>query len=312
MSLERIEIRNFQSLRKVDLDLGELTVIVGASSSGKSALMRAFRALASNVRGSGFITRGQKQAAITVRTKTHTVTLERSETAGTYRLADGSGTELTFTKLNGGVPEQITRALRIEPVPSGGSSVNFAAQFDRPYLLDESGANVARVLGELTNVSTIFEAVRNANKRRLAASSLLKTRQADLEVVRGRLLSFQGLTWRRKRLEVAEQLFIKARNLSERIERTERLLGTVQLAEQAQARFAKLPPVPDSTALDTVNNRYLDLVAKLRGVAAKTERWRKLDAEMMSGGHVVMDLENQLADLLREAGACPTCGQATV
>lgn len=312
MTLDRVEIRNFQSLVKVDLDLGDFTVIVGPSSSGKSALIRAFRALASNVRGSGVITRGQKQAAITVRTPTHTVTLERTETGGTYRLVDGSGTELSFTKLNGGVPEHVTRALRIDPVPSGGTSINFAAQFDRPYLLDESGAAVARVLGELTNVSTIFEAVRSANKRRLAASSLLKTRQADSEVVRGQLISFQGLSWRITRQQGIEVMFARAQALQAMIERLETANHKLELAEKTAQRLAVLPTVPDSAELDEANNRYLELVAAIRAVPVLQNRLRSARAERDTTAARAAELEAQMTALLREAGACPTCGQATV
>lgn len=312
MSLERVEIRNFQSLRRVDLDLGAFTVIVGPSSSGKSALIRAFKAVASNVRGSSVITRGQKQAAITVRTKTHTITLERSETAGTYRLADGSGTELTFTKLNGAVPEHITKALRIEPVPSTGSSVNFAGQFDRPYLLDESGAAVARVLGELTNVSTIFEAVRAANKRRLAASSLLKTRQADLEVVKGRMGGFLSLKWRQARLEAAETIHERAQALNARIDRLEKAVARLTTAEQAATRLAVLPVAPDLTALNQASTRLRDLIAQLRAVIATTEKKRQVDDQVRKALAQEVRAENALAELLRQAGTCPTCGQSTV
>src|SRR3954469_16106248 len=129
--LTHIAIRNFQSLRQVDLELGTFTVIVGPSSSGKSALMRAFKAVASNVRGSGMITRGQSQMAISYQTDTFTVTLERTEKAGLYRIANTHGGETNFTKLNGEVPQQVTSALRLEPVPVNGTSVNFASQFDK-------------------------------------------------------------------------------------------------------------------------------------------------------------------------------------
>lgn len=312
MNLEQISIRNFQSLRSADLDLGAFTVIVGPSSSGKSALMRCFKAVASNLRGAGVVTRGQKQTAITVRTKTHTVTLERGEAIGLYRLADRNGTELTFTKLNGGVPERITQVLGIAPVPSGATSINFAGQFDRPYLLDETGASVARVLGELTNVSTIFEAVRTANKRRLAASSLLKTRQADQEQVRVRLQTFGDLAWRTQRLDGAENLHATAQTITEQIGHLGQLHTTIKQAGQTAARYANLAPVPDSDELDEANNRYLDLVAHLRGVAAKDLRALDAHREAEDSEQVTHGLEVQLREALRAAGICPTCGQPTV
>lgn len=316
MSLNRIEIRHFQSLRKVDLDLGQLTVIVGASSSGKSALMRAFRGIASNVRGTSVITRGQKKAAITVRTDTHTITLERSEVSGLYRVADlvESGSELVYTKLNGGVPDTVTKVLRIAPAPAGGSSVNFASQFDRPYLLDDSGANVARVLGELTNVNTIFEAVRLANKRRLAASSLLKTRRADLAATQTRLEEIGGLKSRMEATARAQLLFDQARLITERMDRLSQARNAL-LAEEAHAgQLAAQAQItlPDGTELADTFTRFADLVNLLRRSEEKTRAWSTAQSLQVNTQQTVTFLEQELATLLKDNGVCPTCGQSTV
>lgn len=314
MSLTRVEIRHFQSLRKVDLDLGQLTVIVGASSSGKSALIRAFKAVASNVRGTSVITRGQKHAAITVRTDYRTLTLERSETSGSYRLSDGQGSELTFTKLNGGVPEAVTQALGIAPVPSTGSSVNFASQFDRPYLLDDSGANVARVLGELTNVNTIFEAVRLANKRRLAASSQLKTRRADLAATQTRLEQMEGLKRRLEAAAYAGQLHAKAEALQDRLSALHRAIN-VAAYEDEQARVMQAVAdvaLPDDTKLTEAYTRFVDLVTLLRRSEEATTTWARTQVVEADAERTVAQLENELTAKLREAQICPTCGQSTV
>src|SRR5512139_766548 len=135
--LTHVEVRNFQSLKKVDIELGGFTVIVGASSSGKTAFMRALRALASNIRGTSFITQGEKKASITAHTDNNIVTLEKGETTGTYKINDK-----VYTKLAGGVPEGVSKTLNLQPITTESSSINFAGQFDRPYLLDDSGATV--------------------------------------------------------------------------------------------------------------------------------------------------------------------------
>ncbi len=307
--LTRLSIRNFQSLRHVDLELGALTVIVGPSSSGKSALIRACRALASNVRGSGVITRGQKVCAVTGYTDNAKITLERTEAASTYRLHDGES-ETVFTKLAGAVPEQVTRALRIAPAPTGGSSVNFAGQFDRPYLLDESGSNVARELGELTNVTAIFEAVRRANKIRLNAASTLKTRQNDLADLRARLEAFQGLSDRLAALDEAEKLSEQAKTQHMAIDRLSKLLLGLRLAENALSRTAQIPTVPDPDAMNNALNRLLDFKAKLNGLVAKIERVDRTLNELADREDHVGRLEQELKTLLEVNGVCPTCGQA--
>jgi DNA repair exonuclease SbcCD ATPase subunit len=307
MSLTRLEVRNFQSLRKVDLDLGLFTVIVGPSSSGKSALMRAFRALASNVRGSGVITRGQKAMAITARTETHTVTLERTDRSGAYRISDG-GSDLTFTKLAGEVPEHVTTALRIDPVTERGS-VNFAGQFDKPYLLDESGAAVARELGELTNVTQIFEAVRTANRVRASAASTLKTRRSDLDAVKEALGGFQGLTERVRLLEQAEKLDAERQALQARAGRLGTAITTLRITQRAIEK-ADVPEVPSTGTLDATLDRFLDLQGKLRGVATKARTVHDLDDEYQSYADDLQRYTETLADMLTTAQVCPTCGQS--
>jgi exonuclease SbcC len=308
VTISRLTIRNFQSLKSADIDLGTLTVIVGPSSSGKSAFVRAVRALSSNVRGTGSVTRGQKSMAITAHTDTAVVTLERGERSSFYRILDVDG-EKVYTKLGSQVPPQVTAALRIEPVEEGGS-VNFAGQFDKPYLLDESGAVVARQLGELTNVSQIFEAVRAANRARAAASSTLKTRRADLTLLTSRLADFQGLSGQLKALTEAEQINAQRRALAARVDRLATLIFRIESLRRTVDAVVP-PPVPDISALNTTLNRFLDLQATLNGLAARADRLKKATLEAEAAEHSLAHLEHQLTVMVREAKVCPTCGQAT-
>lgn len=307
--ITRLEIRNFQSLRQVDLELGRYTVIVGPSSSGKSAVIRALRAVASNVRGSGTITRGQKSSAVTVRTDDDVVTLERTETSGSYRLVDAAGRETVFTKLGGGVPDQVTKALGIAPVPTGGTSVNFASQFDKPYLLGESGATVARVLGELTKVNVVFEAVRLANKHRQRAASTLKVRREDLSRLQGRLGEFQGLSDKLSRAAVVQQQVDAAARLRDRVDRLSAALVKLRSTEAASARLVQAVPLPDVEPAVQLAERIRLFTALVSRVSATSLSVATYERQV--GEHVAAEQQaaRELASALRQAGQCPTCGQ---
>jgi DNA repair exonuclease SbcCD ATPase subunit len=188
-------------------------------------------------------------------------------------------------------------------------SVNFASQFDKPYLLDESGAAVARELGELTNVTQIFEAVRAANRVRANAASTLKTRRSDLDVVKEALGGFQGLTDRVSLLEQAEKLDAEVQSLQSRVGR----LGTAITTLRITQRAIEKADVPDVPAIDTLNaalSRYLDLQGKLRGVAAKARTVHDLDDEYQSYADDLQRYAETLADMLKTAQVCPTCGQS--
>jgi DNA repair ATPase RecN len=254
--IKQVRVRNFQSLRSIDLEFGKLTVIVGASSSGKSALMRSMRALTSNVRGTSFVTRGSKTAAVAVSLDTgDKVVLERGESSGSYRLALADGTEQTYIKLGGAVPEQVTQALQLLPADKG-VSIHFAGQFDRPYLLDDSGSEVARELGELTNVSRIFEAVREANRRRLSTGQELKTREADLEDLKQQTETFRGLPARVKACEEAEAAFQRAVALNQQSSRLRDVMLDLSVAESTVARLsAALPEIPSFDNATAAHNQ---------------------------------------------------------
>jgi exonuclease SbcC len=310
--IERLDIHNWQSLRSVELELGRLTVIVGPSSSGKTALMRAVRALASNVRGAGSITRGQKACAVTARTGEQQITLERSETAGCYRLVDlASGQERTYTKLAGAVPEPVTAALGIDPIPTNGTSLHFAGQFDRPYLLDDSGATVARVLGELTNVTRLFDAVREANRRRNAQAATLRVREADLADLQQRAAAFASHPHRLAVCDRAEQLADHTQTLAGRVERLRVALSTLDIADAALARTEHPAPVPTDDAVQAAAGRLASYRTLVRTWVSANHAITAATAAVQQTTQAEADGHHQLHAALQAAGTCPTCGRPT-
>jgi len=302
--LTRLKIANWQSLRDVDLALGRFTVVVGASSSGKTALIRAIRAAANNPRRKGNITRGAKQAEIAIFTDEHEIVYVRTESTALYRL---SGFAEPFSDLAGSVPEQITAALGITPA-AAGASLHIAGQFDAPFLLTESGAAVARTLGELTNVNIIFEAVKEGNRRRAALSGTLKVRERDLATAREQIRAFSDLPAQIKAVDAAEKAAEGAQDLNNRLGRLHRAVDSLQVAETVLSRAA-VPQIPDDAALLAVvqrRSRFLGLMQTLRAangaVAAATGTADQAGADVEA-------LETELHAALVAGGECPTCGQ---
>lgn len=307
--ITNVSVRNFQSLRAVDVELGRFTVIVGSSSSGKSAFIRAMRALVSNARGSDYVSRGSKSALVTARLGDDTtVSLERGEGIGKYQLRVGEGTE-TFTKLAAAVPEQITRALQIQPVKDG-QSINFAGQFDRPYLLTESGAEVARQLGDLTNVITILEAAREANRRRGGQAATLKIRRTDLEGLKARLPEFHDMPAKLAACSAAEKAVGRGEALALRVTRLRDLIAQQGVAGGVLERAAQaLPRVPAIDPVVAAHNRlgrfrqllgqWSGHLAAVRKATESASSWAVREQEARDGLHAT----------LREAGQCPTCNQ---
>ena len=254
--IHALKVRNFQSLHQVDVELGGFTVIVGPSSSGKSAFTRALRTLVSNRRGTEWITTGERVASISAQTAHGTVTLKRSRNSSsadncyTLTSADDPTDTKVYSKLGGETPEDVSKFLGINAGSSSTQSINFAGQFDKPYLLDDSAADVARTLGALTNVSVIFDAARESNRQKLAHSQTLKVRSQDLEGVKERVPEFQALKGQATALEAAESRIELARSLERDIARISHALGLVETLEPTLPRLEAVSAlvVPDENA----------------------------------------------------------------
>lgn len=283
--IDTISIRNFQSLTQIDLSLAPLTVIVGPSSSGKSAFIRALRALVGNRRGTDFITHGERVASISAHLsssdplRSGTVTLTRStQTApNSYVLIPDDEhhalhPKAEFTKLGGDVPQQISDFLGI---PTEQIPLAIASQFDKPYLLDAPGAEVARTFGSLTNAHIILNGARESNRQKLSNSQTLRTRSDDLEAIRQRIPEFQALKDQRAALDRAEALIRDAQTIQTRITRLDALAETVVIAEaRIPALRDALAAIPEPKDLETAISAFLsarkrhgEYIATIRAVS---------------------------------------------
>lgn len=303
--IDRIRVAGFQSLRQIDLRLGRFTVIVGPSSSGKSALVRALQLLIANGRGSSYVSRGHKLATVSVQSDGSVATIERGEGHGLYRLALAGEPEQVFTKLNGDVPAAITQLLRMS---SSTGALNIAGQFDAPYLLADTGAAVARTLGELTHVTVLLEAARESNRRRLAAASTLKVRQADLATLVAHAQRFAALRETAAAVSAVEGHLTAVSSLATRHARLRDLVARATATQDLLTRT--LPATtPSSGTIDTLHRRVSRLTQLLSQVrqAATTEAEACRRHEQHR--HDEQQAHDELHALLLAAGQCPTCGR---
>ena len=343
--LSAIEIKNFQSLKNVKLDLQPFTVITGRSSSGKSAFFRSLRLLVSNQRGASFVTNGERQCTITAHFKAGPVTLKRG--ADNEYILPG---DQKWTKLNGAVPEEVSKFMGIP----AKNPINMAGQFDKPYLLDDTAGEAAKILGELTNVRVIFDASRESNRRKLAKTSTLKTRAEDLQKVRDSSVKFKGLADRRKAVEGAEQGLETVLKLDQQVDTLKSLQTKSEAAQATLDRVLSLSTmeIPSLTRLNATLTRVATLKklqARLATAESKIAEARKIeDIELPSTMKFealvkrrtelrefkeaiakaihsystwkgfekeALEAENKAQadyiEALQQLGVCPTCGQDT-
>lgn len=307
--LTRIRAINFQSLRDVNLELGRFTVLVGPSSSGKSAVMRAVKAVVSNGLSSDYISRGTKAASVSVEVNDTTITIERSSNeSSSYKIVESSGKESRYTELNRQVPAQVAEALGISSSKEV-APINFAGQFDTPYLLTEGGSSVARVLGELTNVSTIFDAVKEANRRSRNASALLKLRKKDEAQLLEDLKSYATIGVRAKDVSSAEQTLAHCTELDSSVQVLSKLIVSAEKAEATLEKTDTVFEIPDLSEVLTAQNRLLQYSALLKEMVSSSNSIRSAETAINSARQDHDSAKAELHDLLVTLGQCPTCNQ---
>jgi len=201
--LRRVEVRNFQSLSRVNIELGRLTVITGPNGSGKSALLRALQMLALNARGTSYITEAEKSCSVAAGNGDWVAGVTRSNSPRgrneyvTVTRGDAGPEKTRYTKLRGEVPSQVTELL-------GLSELNFARQHDPLYLLSAPGTAIARKLGDLTNVSLVFGAAAEAGRLRKQYDRDLKAARERRDALQEEAREFAGLRERRTAIAASE------------------------------------------------------------------------------------------------------------
>jgi DNA repair ATPase RecN len=307
--IHKVAIKNYQSHHDTELELGNLTVIVGQSSSGKSAITRSLKALTSNQSGKAFITHGQQTTQISLTNDNGTVVLTKGKPEDSYVILPTGGEPRRYTKLGVGVPEDVSTFLGIP----AKDAINFAGQFDMPYLLKDSAGEVARTLGELTNVSSIFEAARESLRQKNVAATTLKTREKDLETLVPRIARFQELDSQLAALDAAAAWFDAAQGAERRLNRLNDLLFTIQTATSRlnTASAAVSAPLPDVEGPVGLLGRLQRLDALTRALRAASDAKRQYTEHIETSTGLIANLDAEYNRVLQEAMTCPTCGQST-
>lgn len=201
----KVHIENFQSVRQADLEVDGLTIITGQNNAGKSAIMRALRAVFQNRRGSDFIHKGTDHCLVRiefddgqyVEWKKHGKRPTRGKNKGVL------GGIKTDYEVNGerfegvahDVPEQVT-ALGVRAITLGNDSVwpQIARQVDDVFfLINRPGSNIAEAIADVERVAVLNHAIRACDKDARANRSKLKVRQDDVKLAEHRLGAFEGL-----------------------------------------------------------------------------------------------------------------------
>lgn len=318
--LTSIRVWNFQSLEDIEVPLGPFTVIVGSSNSGKSALIRAATAVGRNsVSLATGLRRGKKSFTVnlSIDDAVHVV-LARGERLSEYRILDthspANAVEEVYGKSGTSVPAEVAMQLAFAEVE--GADLTFTTQHDGPFLMSAPGSTVARVLGSLTAATMLHDAVKEANRRKLAHGRQADTRRTDAASGTAKAKTYTNLKGRKAALDDAAVALDSVADRAAWVERLQGLGDALGAAKTALA--APLPGEVDTEPLETMieeARQRRNRLANLRGWVDMS-RIDRSDLEDLEALEVrLSEAEHQALEdyhrVLHDAGTCPTCGQST-
>lgn len=313
--LTDLVVENYQAIGSATFRLGKFTVVTGPTGSGKSAVIRAFKLVVFNARGTSYIRHGAKGCKVAIGSQDQgwVVAIERAgRGSDAYRIAQlpanplSSGVDVQdYTKLGGQVPPEVAELLKF-------SELNFAAQFDRPYLLDESGASIARILGRLTNVDLVFEAAREGYRRKLGIASALTRARTDVAKLADQVGQYAALPAQRAACTRAEAALDRVVAAQKRVAVVTHLAETAIAAHAAvhvaQAAVDAAEP-PSLATLDHLEARVARLAELARELNDSEADIATHQIEVDGWGGLELQAHDAIHKVLIDAGTCPTCGQ---
>lgn len=291
MPLEKLVLRDFQCHKKLVIALDPaVTVLVGSSDQGKSAVVRALRWLAFNKpTGIAFVRRGSKGARVALDLDGAGVERERNGKFNGYRLngrdleGDGSRT----------IPEPVERLLNLD------ESLNVQGQFDAPFWMGLSAPEVSRQLNQIVNLDLVDSTLTN-----LAA--VLRRSNAERGILQERLgrarIDSEALRWvnaASERLNVAERALDDLEGVRESIRSLES--GIERLSA------CKVVEIPSVKA---VEKAAAELAEVRDGIAGLEEGLNQLSEQETVRCRITKDLEAAEKEL-KKIKACPLCGKPT-
>ncbi|HHX22848.1 MAG: AAA family ATPase [Tepidanaerobacteraceae bacterium] len=209
--ISSLTLENFQSHKesKIVFDKG-LTVIIGQTDQGKSAIIRALKwVLYNEPRGTDFITAGYRTCRVSLEMNDGTIiTRERDGNRNRYILIR-EGNEQIFEGFGHNIPLEIIKAHGIPKVHidvDTTSMVNLAEQLEAPFLVSENGSNRAKALGRLIGIHIIDAAQRATLKDIIDAENECKLLESDINLLKKELTNFEDIDILAKKISKLKEI----------------------------------------------------------------------------------------------------------
>jgi len=182
--IHKIQIQNFQSHKRSSLELSAgVNIIVGASDSGKTAIIRALRWLLWNrPGGDSFRSHWGGDTSVTIDTSDY----EISRSKGKENLYTLGNTE--FKAFGTDVPEEIQQALNL-------NEINLQQQLDSPFLLTSSAGEVAAHFNRIAHLEDIGKGLKTAQSKIRELTQEIESDKKRVKLLREDTIQYNNLNY---------------------------------------------------------------------------------------------------------------------
>ena len=242
----RVSIHDFMNLRGVEFDVEGLTLLRGASGSGKSSVLRCLQGLFTNRFRSGCVRWGCSCFTVDV-TFSDGLRLggRKGMSGGVSYLYNG----VSFEKVGRAVPAEIQSALNLGSYGSSPASLHFWNQFGTPWLLGSSCGVDALGFGEAVRLcdtagKSLGDDLKDIRSRSRGVTQILSAQKALLLDV-DRLLSQGSVLEGRVRcaqdaLAACQRRQTGLGQLQERCRQLQAMRGFISALSAVQSRMDSL------------------------------------------------------------------------
>lgn len=305
-----LRVRNFQSIRDATIRIEGFTIVTGTNNTGKTALIRAFKALASNAKGHAFVRYGTNSCLVDIRlTDGQEVSWEKGERVKPRYVLQGHefhpGRE---------VPQEVI-AVGIAPIDVGDRELwpQIASQFSgQVFLLDQPGSVMAEMVADVDRVGHLNRALRASDSRRRASLAEMTAQQTALDTAQVEVASLAGL-------DDAIALLVKVETTRKALCGVQtRLEAFIRLCDQWKTHRANVAslagllevaiPASNHVVLAQTLEIDLDQVAKLRtrmgNASHQLASLAGVSEVLVPESALVSDLRSQVADKAKADMLC--------
>jgi len=195
--LKELRIRDFQKIKKLDLELSpDITTITGASDRGKSAIVRSLKWITKNVpSGDAFINwDGAKKASVQLSFDSHILQRTKGGVKNYYKFDNH-----TYHSFGTGVPNTIEQALNL-------ADINFQGQHDKMFWFSESAGEVSRQLNKIINLEIIDKTLTNLDSEKRKSNQTINIIKSRVSQARKQLKKLKYIQFMNRDLKFVEKL----------------------------------------------------------------------------------------------------------